>query len=163
MTNPTRSNCGQCQSALEKIQGGLLFCRACKLLHDPDGVAMFTGPQLASHFNPLASARSTTKSHHKGMASVGKTALEAALIQNLHEAYMAGLKDGILLAYSQDYQEGEPMEKLGVSNEDLKTELRKKYNDLVEKKNSGLSKEASVQVDQELDAIKSKIDELDSQ
>lgn len=162
--NPTHSKCTKCKGSLEKIQGEMLFCRACKLLHDRDGVAMFDGPQLASHFNPLAGARSTTQTHHKGFTPVAKTALEMALIQNMHDAYLAGLKDGILLAYSQDYTEGAPMEKLGVSNENLKAELQERYNELkTQKAGSTLTKEASAQVDTEMQATKDKINELDAQ
>ena len=41
-------------------------------------------------------------------APVTKTALEAFIIQALTEAYVSGMKDGVLLAYSQDVGESMP-------------------------------------------------------
>jgi hypothetical protein len=43
------------------------------------------------------------------MSPVMKTALESLLIQGFLDAYSAGLKDGILLAYSQDVADGGPL------------------------------------------------------
>ena len=54
------------------------------------------------------------------------------------------------------------MEKLGVSMEDLKTELREKYNSIKERLQSSLTKEASVGLESELNSIKAKLDELES-
>lgn len=71
---------------------------------------MFTSTDLSSEFNPLQLARDTIKKIHPTMVPVGKTALEIALVQALQETYFNGLRDGALLAYSQDYQESAPYE-----------------------------------------------------
>ena len=156
--------CSKCQGHLEPIKRAgeevFLFCRPCQLPHDPHGSPLFTAKTLAERYNPLQAARDTISKHHKGAKPVTKTALEIALIQSLHEAYLSGIKDGVLLAYSQDYEEGEPMEKLGVSNEELIRELQDKYNQLKERQNNTLTKEASAQIQSEIDAVKSKLDEL---
>lgn len=52
------------------------------------------------------------------------------------------------------------MEKLGVSNEELIKELQEKYNQLKERKQNTLTKEASVNIVAELSAVKAKLDEL---
>lgn len=52
------------------------------------------------------------------------------------------------------------MEKLGVSNEELIAELRKRYTELKERSQSTLTKEASFQVQTEIEIIKAKLDEL---
>jgi DNA-binding MarR family transcriptional regulator len=52
------------------------------------------------------------------------------------------------------------MEKLGVSSEELITELQQKYNQLKERQQAGLSKEASAQVTNEINAVKAKLDEI---
>lgn len=104
--------CRRCQGQTEPIRrfgkDVIWFCRPCKLSHDQSGRLLITSPELRSSFNPLQKARATIKAAHPTMAAVGKTALEAALIQVLQESYLDGLKDGILLAYSQDYEEGQP-------------------------------------------------------
>lgn len=157
---------------MEKIEraGVEVFyhCRACKLPHDSHGNPLFTGQGLADRYNPLQAARDVIKKHHKGAPPVSRTALEVALLQSVQEAYFAGIKDGVLLAYSQDFEEGEPMmEKVGVSNEDLKRELQTQYNELKERKirqeADPLTKEASVQTHYEMEAVKAKLDELEGQ
>jgi hypothetical protein len=156
--------CSKCNSGIEKIYRGgedlFYFCRPCQLPHDDHGNPLFTSKSLGQAFNPTKHVREALRPYHKDVAPVTKTALEVALLQAVQEAYFAGIKDGVLLAYSQDNQQGVPMEKLGVSNEELKAELRQKYNDLKERQeNSGsLSKEASA----EMAAIKEKLDELES-
>lgn len=135
------------------------MCRPCKLPHDEHGNALFDGPSLSQAFNPAQSARDLLRKADKQTRGVARTALEAALMQGMLEIYHAGLKDGILLAYSQDHNEGEPMEKLGVSNEELVKELREKYNELVTKQNSSLDKEASAQVSGEIAAVKARLDQ----
>jgi hypothetical protein len=159
--------CSKCSGAIEKIarqgQEVFYFCRPCKLPHDEFGNPLFTAKSLADRYNPLQAARDVVAKHHPHDKPVVKTALEVALLQSIQEAYFSGLKDGVLLAYSQDYQEGDPMmEKLGVSNEELATELRNKYTQLKERQEASLTKEASAQVQQEIDAIKAKLDELGS-
>ena len=52
------------------------------------------------------------------------------------------------------------MEKLGVSNEELIAELRKRYTELKERSQGTLTKEASFQVQTEIEIIKAKLDEL---
>jgi hypothetical protein len=105
--------CSKCQGGVEKIiragEEAFFFCRACKLPHDALGNPLFTTKSLANAYNPLLAARKVVGSHHKDVAPVTKTALEVALIQSLHEAYMTGLKEGVLLAYSQDVGKGEPL------------------------------------------------------
>lgn len=158
--------CSKCNSHLEKIvRGGqevFHFCRPCQLPHDEAGNRLFDMKSLADMYNPLKAARGVVGAHHKAAAPVTKTALEVALAHSLQEAYMAGIKEGVLLAYSQDVNEGEPMtmEKLGVSNEELITELQAKYNSLKEKQQNCLTKEASAQVSDEMSAVKAKLDEL---
>ena len=156
--------CSKCSGQLERIQRVgqevFLFCRPCQLPHDADGNALFTAKSLAGAYNPLQASRDAIRSHQGGVAPVTKTALEVALVQALQEAYFSGIKDGVLLAYSQDFEEGEPMEKLGVSNEDLKSELTRKYTALKEKQQSTLTKESSAQVESEMEAVKAKLDEL---
>jgi hypothetical protein len=154
--------CSKCGSSIEKIYRGgediFYFCRPCQLPHDDHGNPLFTTKSLGQAFNPLQHTRNALKNHHKGISQVTKTALEVALLASVQEAYLAGIKDGVLLSYSQDKSEGVPMEKLGVSNEELKAELRQKYNELKEREQNGLSKEASA----EMSAIKAKLDELES-
>lgn len=106
--------CKNCQGSLEPIQRlgqqVFLFCRACKLSHDASGRPMISSPELRSDFNPLKIARATIGSAHPTMAPVGRSALEVALVQALQESYFNGLRDGVLLAYSQEYKSGEPHE-----------------------------------------------------
>jgi hypothetical protein len=158
--------CSECDGGLERIrrndQDVFFFCRACKLPHDEGGNALFKARSLAERFNPLQAARDTVRKTNPQAAPVTRTSLEVALLQTVQDAYFSGLKDGVLLAYSQDFEEGEPMEKLGVSNEELKTELRTKYNDLKEKTLGTLTKEASAQTQKEIDAVKAKLDELEN-
>lgn len=106
-------HCSKCQGNAEKIvrngQEAFFFCRSCQLPHDELGNPLFTTRSLADHYNPLKAARGVVGAHHKDTAPVTRTALEVALIQSLQEAYMAGLKEGVLLAYSQDVGKGEPL------------------------------------------------------
>jgi hypothetical protein len=142
----------------------MLFCRSCKLPHGADGSPLFEGASIDKNrrFNPLSQARRLTGAHHKDAAAVSRTALEVALIASLQEAYFAGIKEGVLLAYSQDYKEGEPMDKLGIHPDELELELRSKYNDLLEKKKSrgDMEKQASEDLDLELEAVRAKLQEL---
>lgn len=85
-----------------------LLCRACKLPHNEDGKALFESTSLNSSFRPLRTARDTIKQGHPSASPIAKTALEVALVASLQESYLQGLKDGVLLAYSQDTMEGEP-------------------------------------------------------
>lgn len=140
-------------------------CRTCKLPHDDTGNPLFTTASLADRYNPLQAARDTIKKHHKGAAPVARTALEIALLQTTQEAYFAGIKDGVLLAYSQDFEKGEPMmEKVGVSNEDLKNELQNRFNELKERKirqdQDPLLKQASLETHNEMENIRAKLDEI---
>jgi len=104
--------CKKCQGGLDTInrmdKTVFLLCRACKLPHDEHGRAIFESTSLNSNFRPLRDARGTIKEGHPNASPVAKTALEVALIASLQEAYLQGLKDGVLLAYSQDYMEGGP-------------------------------------------------------
>lgn len=160
--------CSKCEGNVEAInragQRVFLFCRHCKLPHDEHGNPVYTTKSLAEHFNPLQAARDHISKVAPALKGPAKTALEAATIQRDLDIYFAGMKDGILLAYSQDFQEGEPMEKLGVERSELLSELRVKYNELKEKWASldrgPLNKEACTSIDHELSVVQSKIDEL---
>ena len=158
--------CSKCGSGTEKIfranEPVFFYCRGCKLPHDEYGNQLFNSKSLTQAFNPLQHVRDALRGHNKGIAPATRTALEVALLQSVQEAYFAGIKDGVLLAYSQDKEKGEPMEKLGVSNDALIKELQQKYNDLQEAKNNTLDKTASAQIDVEIDAVKAKLDELQS-
>lgn len=158
--------CSTCGGYLDKVPRAgkvLLLCRPCKLPHDEHGNPLFSGPSLTDRFNPLQAARDTLRKSDQSSTGVARVAMETALMQGILDAYFAGVKDGVLLAYSQDHEEGDPMEKLGVSNEELKKELTDKYNELLQKKMSSLTKEASDAADSEISAVKSKLDELNAQ
>jgi hypothetical protein len=104
--------CKRCQGSLQPIQkqGQEVFwlCRPCKMPHDKSGRPMISSPKLQSDFNPLQKARDTIKAVHPTMAPVGRTALEVAFITALQECYFNGLRDGVLLAYSQDHEASSP-------------------------------------------------------
>lgn len=106
--------CSKCDGELEPIrrmqQPVFLFCRHCKLPYSEDGGLLMDMRQLHSAFNPLVLARGTIGKAAGDASSVAKTAMEVAFIQGLQEAYFAGLKDGVLLSYSQDVAEGAPYE-----------------------------------------------------
>lgn len=106
--------CSNCQGGLEPImragQPAFNFCRHCKLPHDEKGRPLFSSKQLKSQFNPLQIARDTIKKSNPDVAPITRVALETALMQALFESYTNGLKDGVLLAYSQDVTDGEPYE-----------------------------------------------------
>lgn len=105
--------CKKCKKTCEPIiKGGntiFHFCRACKIPHDSSGSAIITSHELKSFFNPLEAARGIISQTHPNSSSVAKTAFEVMLIQSLWEAYFAGMKDGVLLAYSQDFKPDEPV------------------------------------------------------
>lgn len=86
------------------------FCRHCKLPHDDKGRPLFSSKELKSQFNPLRIARDTIAKSNPDVAPVTRAALEAAFIEGMLQVYTQGLKDGILLAYSQDVNEGAPHE-----------------------------------------------------
>ena len=69
---------------------------------------MISSGDLKSDFSPLKKARDTISAAHPTMAPVGRTALEVALVQALLESYFTGLKDGVMVAFSQDSKDGEP-------------------------------------------------------
>lgn len=109
MANP----CLRCRGSLEPIHRGgkiqFYFCRVCRIPHDGEGRAAVDLKRLNSSFNPLTLARGTIGKGSSEMSSIARTALEILLIQSLHEAYSAGLKDGVLLAYSQDVGDSAPV------------------------------------------------------
>ena len=98
--------CVRCKGSLEPIErvGVFLFnfCRPCKLRHDAQGRAVVELNTLNSSFNPLKIARGMISKTHADAAPVTRSALEVFLIQALTEAFVAGVKDGVLLAYGQD-------------------------------------------------------------
>jgi len=112
--------CRKCQGQLEPIlRGGKFcfnFCRVCVLTYDERGVPVLNTGQLASGFNPLGVARGIIGKTSAGATPVGRTALEVFLMDGLWECYLQGLKDGVLLAYSQDAQKGEPLTTEGKPN-----------------------------------------------
>ena len=65
--------------------------------------------QLSSRFSPLSQARAIIQKTHADAAPVAKTAMEVFLMSGLWESYLQGLKDGVLLAYSQDVEQGNPL------------------------------------------------------
>lgn len=159
-------SCSTCGGYLDKVPRAgkvLLLCRPCKLPHDEHGNPLFSGHSLSDRFNPLQAARDTLKKSDKTSSGVTRVAMETALMQGMLDAYFAGVKDGVLLAYSQEHEEGEPMEKLGVSNEELKKELTDKYNELLQKSSAILTKEAAAANYSEIEAVKAKLDELNAQ
>lgn len=159
--------CSKCGGQLEPIsrhgQMVFYFCRPCALPHDQDSNPIVTASGLKDFFSPADKAREFIGKHRRDAGPVARTALEVALMQQLFDAYMTGLKEGVLLAYSQDVTEGEPMEKLGVSTEELLKELRDQYNHLKENQKNALEKEASARIQVELDSIKEKIDQISSE
>ena len=76
--------------------------------HDDTGSALLTSAELKSFFNPLAVARDVISKTHPDSSAVARTSFEVLLMQSLWESYFAGLKDGVLLSYSQDFRPGEP-------------------------------------------------------
>lgn len=159
------SNCGGHAEKIERAGEAVFwFCRPCKLPHDQHSNPLFVNGLPADKYSAVSHAQKIAEAHTKGMSPVGKVSVTMSLIQPLQEAYFAGMKDGVLLAYSQDIKEGEPMmEKVGVSKEELKKELTDKYNSLKEKQLNDMSKEAAASVQSELTAVKQKIDELDAE
>lgn len=105
--------CRKCKGSLEPTtragQFIFNFCRACKLPHNEYGVPIFDSGLIKSFFNAPDLTRSIIGKTHAGMNPVARTAFEVLLMQGMVEAYMAGVKDGVLLAYSQDVGEGEPV------------------------------------------------------
>jgi hypothetical protein len=105
--------CRKCSNDCEPVvRGGKYvfdFCRSCKIPYKEDGSALFnSSASLVSHFNPLYLARAVGAS--SGVkSSVAQHALEVLLIQGFYDVYVAGLKDGLLLAHSQDVGPSEPI------------------------------------------------------
>lgn len=108
------TKCPKCNGHVEPVkradQTVFHFCRYCKLPFSDTGRVVIDTKHLNSSFNPTRMARIATNKSVQDISPVAKTALEALIIQSLLEAYSAGLKDGILLAYSQDVEDGKPLE-----------------------------------------------------
>lgn len=108
------SKCPKCSGHVIEIKRAdrsvFFFCRACKLPYAENGRVVIDTRNLNSAFNPTRAARVVTGKSVKDLSPVAKTALEALIITSLLDAYSAGMKDGILLAYSQDVADGKPME-----------------------------------------------------
>jgi hypothetical protein len=68
-----------------------------------------TSAELTSGFDPLKRARGIIEKTNAEAAPVTRTALEVFLMAGLWDCYLQGLKDGVLLAYSQDMRPGEPL------------------------------------------------------
>lgn len=113
LKEPKISKCPKCSGGLDPIKRGehefFLFCRACKLPFNNLGRTIIDTKFLNTAFNPTRIARSVSGKSFSDMAPVAKTALEGLLIEALMSAYSAGLKDGILLAYSQDVHDSKPV------------------------------------------------------
>lgn len=105
--------CRKCSGQLEPIIRGTQFCfnfcRVCKLTYNAQGVPEVSNKQLSSRFNPLSTARSIIGKTNSGVTPLARTALEVFLMEGLWDCYLNGLKDGVLLAYSQDVEKGEPL------------------------------------------------------
>lgn len=112
--------CRTCQGSLEPIQRAgkfcFNFCRLCKIAYNEHGVQQMNNGQLSSRFNPLETARAIIKSTNAGATPIARTALEVFLMDGLWNCYLQGLKDGVLLAYSQDVRPGEPLTTEGEPN-----------------------------------------------
>jgi hypothetical protein len=107
--------CKKCKGECEPItRGGKFvfeFCRPCKIPYTAQGAAIFnSGSQLASAFNPLAASRGIIEKTQAGASPVARTALEVLMAQSLWDSYYTGLKDGVMLAYSQDVGSSSPVE-----------------------------------------------------
>lgn len=107
------AKCPKCSGHVDPITRAdktfFYYCRACKLPFSPQGRVVIDTRTLNSSFNPVRVARAVTgKGLPSDMSPLAKTALEGLLISALLEAYSGGLKDGILLSYSQDVADGKP-------------------------------------------------------
>ncbi len=81
------------------------FCRPCRLAFDDTGSPLVENPQiLRTHFDALRIARNSVKTP-EDVAHPVRLSMEAHMIQGLQEAYMSGLRDGLLLALNLDYEE----------------------------------------------------------
>lgn len=102
------SLCRKCQGNLEQVGPPgmkVWFCRPCRIAHDGSGTPLIENPQLLkTSFDALKIARQSVTVPGDAPAAM-RLALEAKLIQGLQEAYLAGLKDGILLALHLDYED----------------------------------------------------------
>lgn len=111
MGKPTR--CSKCGGGLDPVgregKDFFYFCRACKLPFNEAGRVTIDTRFLNSSFNPTRAARGVSGKVLADLSPVARTALEAVLIEALLGSYSAGLKDGILLAYSQDISESKPV------------------------------------------------------
>jgi hypothetical protein len=105
--------CPKCHGSLEPIIRATKFCfnfcRVCKLAYNEHGALEINTGQLSSGFNPLAASRGIIKKTVDGVSPVARTALEVFLMEGLWECYLQGLKDGVLLAFSQDVERGKPI------------------------------------------------------
>jgi len=105
--------CRECKGQLEPVfRGGNFcfnFCRICKMAYTKEGVPETKSSGLKSSFDPLTLSRSIIKKTHAGAAPVTRTAMEVFLMDGLWDCYLQGLKDGILLSYSQDVEQGQPL------------------------------------------------------
>ena len=101
--------CKKCGGQLEPIvRGGQFvfnFCRPCKLRYTKEGYL----EMAPSEFNILKEARAIVGKTNEDASPVARSALEILLMQGLWESYYRGLKDGVLLAYSQDVGDSEPI------------------------------------------------------
>ena len=107
------TNCSRCQGSVQPIEraGQVMFylCRTCKIPYDESGGVVINLNSLNSSFNPLEQARKTLKGLGGPKSPVARTAVESFMITALLEAYQSGLKDGVLLAYSQDVEKQGPV------------------------------------------------------
>ena len=105
-------SCSRCGGEAEPINRmGLIlfyFCRPCKLPHDELGRVTIDTARMSPAFNPLSIVRGVVSKTHQDATPLTRSAMETFLLQGLLDAYMAGVKDGVLLAYSQDVTETEP-------------------------------------------------------
>lgn len=115
--------CTRCKGYVEPVhRAGKLafyFCRACKLPYNEYGSVVVDTATLNTSFNPLGIVRGIIGETHAGASPLARNAMEVLLSQGLVEAYLAGLKDGVLLAYSADVGDGEPVTVEATSNEPL--------------------------------------------
>jgi hypothetical protein len=105
--------CQKCKGQLEPVTRAGTFCfhlcRVCKLRYSREGYLETTTAELVSGFDPLKQSRGIISKIHPGATPVARTALEMLLMNGLWDCYLQGLKDGVLMAYSQDVEQGKPL------------------------------------------------------
>jgi hypothetical protein len=97
--------CKQCQGPLVQLKPGpvaMLWCQPCTVAHDMNGMLLLMDTEkLKTSFDPLKATRAHIKTP-PGVKGLMQNTLEAAYMEGLLQSYMAGVKDGLLLAYQTE-------------------------------------------------------------